>query len=106
MADLKDIREDLIKTAKVADKEDRERAELFQALVVTAGWKAYVSMLERKMQEKADVILQPSKGVDGCIALEYVKGALSGLVIARDLPSVTIAAARELRHTEEDGDAS
>lgn len=94
------VREELNKIAKAANKEDRERAALFAVLVNSPGWKAYVLMLERKMQEKADRILQPSRNIDGCVELEYEKGALSGLVIARDLPSVTIAAAKELRQAE------
>lgn len=98
--------EGLKKQSRAADKEDRERAELFQVLVVSPGWKAYVEMLERAMQAQADMILQPAKSIDGCIELEYVKGALSGLVKARDLPSVTIAAAKELRQLEDNGDAS
>lgn len=92
---------DLIKQSREAAKEDRERATLFEVLIKSPGWKAYVEMLERLMQSQADRILQPSKSVDGMVELEYEKGALSGLVRARDLPSVTIAAARELRQSED-----
>jgi hypothetical protein len=93
---------ELLKQSREAAKEDRENAALFEVLVASQGWKAYVAMLERSMQARADKILQPSKSIDGCIDLEYEKGALSGLVIARDLPSVTIAAAKELRPTEDE----
>jgi hypothetical protein len=95
------ITEELKKQARDADKEDRELATVLQVLIATDGWKAYVRVLERRMQSQADKILGPSKSVDGCIALEYEKGALSGLVIARDLPSVIIAATKELRQPED-----
>jgi hypothetical protein len=97
---VSDQYEGLRKQSKEANKEDRDRATLFEVLVATPGWKAYVEMLERSMQAEADKILQPAGSVDRMIELEYVKGALSGLVRARDLPSVTIAAAKELRQSE------
>jgi hypothetical protein len=103
MAELKD---DLLKQAREADKADRETAAALQVLVGKPEWKIYVGVLERRMQTQADKILGPSKSVDGCIALEYEKGALSGLVIARDLPSVIIAATKELRQPKDDSDAA
>jgi hypothetical protein len=50
-----------------------------------------------RLQGMADEILRPSASVDAMIGLEYVKGAMSGLILARDLPSVTIAAMDQLR---------
>ncbi len=45
----------------------------------------------------ADEVLRPARSVDGMVTLEYVKGTMSGLVIARDIPSVTIAGKDQLR---------
>jgi len=92
---------DLIKESKRANKEDRELSELLVVLIASPGWKAYMGLLSRRQQMLADELLQPNTGIDGCIRQEYVKGALSGLIIARDLPSVIIAATKELRQTEE-----
>jgi hypothetical protein len=89
--------EELLKNARAADRIDREREELFGVLVRSPGWQEYVSLIEAKLQMMADAILAPAESVDSLVALEYVKGAMSGLIIARDLPSVTIAAMEQLR---------
>ena len=89
--------QELLRDARGADKIDRERAEMFIAMLKTPAWQEYVSLLEAALQSKADLILAPGNSVDGLIALEYVKGAMSGLVLARDLPSVTISAMDQLR---------
>jgi hypothetical protein len=46
----------------------------------------------------------PAGSVDGAIALEWVKGAMSGLIMARDIPSVTIAAMSTTGPAPEDGE--
>lgn len=89
--------EQLLKDSRSADKVDRERIELFEMLVRSPGWLAYISILEAKLQMLADQVLSPAGSVDGLVTLEYVKGTMSGLVIARDIPSVTIAAKDQIR---------
>lgn len=84
--------EELFKAARAADTEDKERAQLFRSMTGSAAWKAYVELLESKLQTFSEALLAPAGSVDGMVALEYVKGAMSGLVLARDLPSVIIAA--------------
>lgn len=98
--------EELLREGRKADKEDREKGEALGRLIAHPDWKVFVKMLDKKCQLFGDQLMVPSGGVDGCIRQEFVKGALSGLIMARDLPSVTIAAARELRQPEESGDAS
>lgn len=88
---------DLLRDARTADKVDRERAELFGSMIKSSGWKQYVELLELRLQSLADEILKPSGSIDAMIGLEYVKGAMSGLILARDLPSVTIMAMDQLR---------
>jgi hypothetical protein len=66
-------------------------------MIATEGWRIYVELLELKLQSFSDELLLPAGSVDRMVGLEYVKGAMSGLVIARDLPSVTIAAMAQLR---------
>jgi len=99
---LDKIQEEMRKAARKADAVDKERGDLLRMLIKHPGWLVYQGLLEAQMQIRADEILSPSGSIDGMIAQEYKKGALSGLVVARDLPSVTIAVAEELRKTEED----
>lgn len=78
-------------------------------MVKSPAWIEFVSLLETKLQAMSDTLLAPAQSVDMLVGLEYVKGAMSGLIIARDLPSVTIAAMEQLRRerlgSEEDDDA-
>lgn len=83
---------DLLKEARAADKIDTERAEKFQGLLAHPGWSIYQDLLNARIQLFADAVMGPAGSVDGAIALEWIKGAMSGVILARDLPSVTIAA--------------
>jgi hypothetical protein len=105
MSDWEKQMAELVKQAKAADKEDKEAAQLFQVMIQTPAWKEFVKKLERRQQMFADSLLAPAGSLDKCIGLEWIKGALSGLIMARDLPSITIAAAKELRKAEDDDDA-
>lgn len=89
--------QELLRDARAADKIDRERAELFGALIKSQGWQEYIAILEARLQGMADEILKPSGSIDAMVGLEYVKGAMSGLILARDIPSVIIAAMDQLR---------
>jgi hypothetical protein len=102
MQGIDGIRAELEKQARKADAIDKERGDLLRMLMKHPGWKVYQELLSAQMQIRADQILSPAGSVDGMVALEYTKGALAGLVLAGDLPSVTIAAAEELRKIEED----
>lgn len=99
--------EELMRNARAAAKVDRERIELFEKLVTTPAWQAYIELLNAKIQLFADQLMLPGGSIDGCIALEYVKGAMGGLIMARDIPDATIAGKDQLRSmlTEEDEDA-
>lgn len=83
---------ELLKQARTADKIDKERADQFRALTRHPGWALYQELIMARVQLFADRITAPAGSVDGAFALEWVKGAMSGLILARDLPSVTIAA--------------
>jgi hypothetical protein len=97
--------EELLKEARRASKIDRERIEFFESMIRTPAWLAYMELLEAKIQMLADEILGPARSVDGMVALEYLKGTMSGLVIARDIPSVTIAAKDQIRQQPVELDA-
>lgn len=83
--------DELQKVSREARKIDRERADLFTVLLRHPAWLAYVELLDSQIQARADIVLAPSGSVDGAIVQEYVKGAMSGLILARDLPSTIIA---------------
>lgn len=98
--------DELQRQAKTADKLDRERAEQFRSLIRHPGWDTYQKLLSSRIQSFSDVVLRPSGSMDGAIALEWVKGAMSGLLMAQDLPSVTIKAIEAtVPATEDDNDA-
>lgn len=84
--------EELRKVGREADKLDKQRAELFEGLTKHPGWDVYQDLLNSRIQTYADAVMAPAGTVDGAVALEWVKGAMSGLIMARDLPSVTINA--------------
>lgn len=89
--------EELVKQGRAADRVDKERAELMQALVASSGWKVYSELLASRIQVFGDAVLMPATSIDQCIGLEGIKGAMRGLLIARDLPSVIIEAMKELQ---------
>lgn len=89
--------EELLRQARAADKVDRERIELFEGMIQTAGWKAFMEILNAKIQMFADQLMVPAGSIDGCVASEFVKGAMGGLVMARDIPAATIAMKDQLR---------
>ena len=97
---------ELHKIARVADKDDKELAEILEGLVKHPGWVAYQTLLGRRIQMFADTVMAPAGSNDGAIALEWVKGAMSGLLIARNLPSVIIDAMKpKAPATDGDDDA-
>lgn len=98
--------EELLKNARAAAKVDRERVELFEKMITTPGWEVYIVLLNAKIQMFADQLMNPCGSVDECVAQEYVKGAMSGLIMARDIPDAIIAAKDQLRtiSAEEDED--
>jgi len=80
----------LVKSAREAKKVDREREELFKVLIRHPGWVLYVELLNARKQMFSDQLLAPAGSVDGAVAQEYIKGALFGLVLATDLPQLTV----------------
>jgi hypothetical protein len=94
--------EELTKTSRAARKIDRERAELFAVLLRHPAWLLYIELLEAQIQARADIILTPAGSIEGAIVLEYVKGAMSGLILARDMPSTIIADMKSASSSGED----
>lgn len=82
---------ELLKTGRAADKLDRERAEAFSGLVSHPAWPLYQELLNVMIQARSVDLLVPAGGSDGAFILEFVKGSMNGLILARDLPSIMIA---------------
>lgn len=93
---------ELVEEARKANREDLSRIELFEGLQRHPGWAAYVELLNARIQTLADSVLAPSGSVDGAIALEYVKGTMSGVIIARDLTSIIIAAKDQIHPLDQE----
>ena len=89
--------EELLRESRQADKEDLAKADAFQVLVKHASWVPYLALLNTRIQHLADALLAPAGSINGMVTQEYLKGAMSGLILARDLPSVIIAATAEIR---------
>lgn len=96
--------EERLKEGRAADKIDKDRAEKFRAMTATEGWKLYIELLETRQQIFADALMTPAGTLDGAVALEYVKGTMSGLILARDLPSIIIAVMDSPAGPATDGD--
>lgn len=88
--------DDLRKQARTANKQDRELAEFMQILIKSPGWPAYQELIHKRIDSLGMEVLEPAAGLDRAIALEYQKGTMRGLIMARDLPNVTIAAMKDL----------
>lgn len=94
--------EGLLKDGRKADTEDREFAEAMQGLVKSPSWQLYEAQLTRLIENRGEQVMGPANSADGAWALEYVKGAMYGLLLARNLPAVTIAAMKHLTPAKDD----
>lgn len=86
------LTEELLKIGREADKIDKERADTFEGLMKHPGWKLFTDLLDIRIAGLGESMLEPSNSVDGMVALEYVKGTMRGLLLARNLPQLTIQA--------------
>ncbi len=83
---------ELKKVGIEADRLDRKRAELLNGLIKHPGWNVYKELLIALIDYRGLSVIATSRSIDGMVALEYEKGAMSGLILARDLPSVIVNA--------------
>lgn len=95
--------EELVKQSRAALKEDKARAEAFEGLLKHPGWATYQGLLNAILGSMGSDVLAPAQTIDGAVALEYVKGTMRGLILARDLPSATIESIKGLS-TSADGE--
>jgi len=94
--EFKEIIEDLLKTSKQADLEDQKLVDNMYRLVRSHDFDMYVKqVLGPRIQSFGASLLEPSGSSDGMVRAEFIKGALYGLCLARDLPSVILSATQK-----------
>ena len=91
--------EDLLKASRVYDKIDRDRAAVLEGLVRTPGWRIFVELVNEIIEHRGAELLLPAGSIDGVLSGEHLKGSMSGLIMARDLPSVIIAQMEAMKST-------
>jgi hypothetical protein len=96
--------DELIKQGRAADRVDAGRALLFRKLVSSPEWQAYSELLSSRIQGYSDVLLAPAGSVDGAVALEFIKGAMHGMLLAQGLPGVIVEAMKDSASNSGDSD--
>lgn len=104
-AEFQDKHAELLKEARAADRADRHAAELFSSMIKTEAWQLYLAMLNRRIEGQGALLTSPAGSIDGVLVGEYEKGTMRGLLIARDLPALTMKAAEQLSDPDT-GDAT
>jgi hypothetical protein len=72
-------------------KKDVERVRAFQIMVKSDGWQHYQELLNGKVAGLTQNIFDPPSEASTRVE-DHKKGTIFGLLYARDLPSITIAA--------------
>lgn len=83
---------------------DAETVELFGILVKHPGFKRFQEVIDRMLKARGEFLLEPIPSLDAIPASEHQKGTMYGLALARDLPSVTIEVARQIREAQGEDD--
>jgi hypothetical protein len=100
--DLADRIDELLKVGRKADEEDKKLIDNMQRLVRSHDFEMYCSqVLGPRIQSFGAALLEPSGSHDGMVRSEFMKGALYGLCLARDLPSVIISATQRQELSDE-----
>lgn len=75
----------------------RQDAELLEGLTLHPGWKRYLALIEAIGNNFNGQIMKPLENVFEGTKMEFAKGALTGLTLAAQLPSLKMREAAELR---------
>jgi hypothetical protein len=85
--------DELISAGRRADEEDKKLIDNMTRLTRSHDFAMYVNrVLGPRIEQFGSALLEPSGSQDGMVRSEFMKGALYGLCLARDLPSVIISA--------------
>lgn len=79
------------KLQKEQAKFDRERADAFAVMMKTQGWQLYCDLLNKHIATRTAKLFEPTPAGEE-YAEQHNKGAVYGLLLARDIPSATVAA--------------
>lgn len=104
-AEVQKVHEELLKASREALRQDRILKDGLEGLVKHPGWKVFQDLLHKMIDARGMVVLMPAGNADGAIGLEFVKGTMNGLILARDLPSLIIDAVPAAT-LEDDDDAN
>lgn len=74
----------------------RKDAELFRSLMAHSGWPRYLAMIEAVGNNYQKTLMTPLNTSFESVKTEFAKGALTGLSLAAQLPSLKIKEAAEL----------
>lgn len=76
-------------------KENAALVDAMKELLRFEPFKVYTEALNRMIGYRSEELMEPLAGFDAALRQEWVKGAMNGLILARDLPSITLAAMRD-----------
>src|SRR5262245_39056673 len=85
--------------------EQRDFVDAMKVLRKNGAFRLYLGALEKMIQARGDVLMVPVAGFDKTLEQEFIKGAMNGLILARDICDVTISAMIDVLD-EEDEDAA
>ena len=88
---LKEVQREAAKVNAV----DIKRYRAFEAMLKTEGWGFYVELLNYHVNERMKGYLQPTEP-GGRDKEQHNKGTVFGLLLARDIPSNTVASMKEV----------
>ena len=81
---------------------DRELVDAMRGLIKSPFYQRYSEALNKLIQIRADELMGPLGSQDEILRQEWVKGTMNGLILARDLPSITIATMSSLSPEDEE----
>lgn len=93
--------DDDVKVELRKQKEDKERIGRLQGLLKSPGWSDFQDLMNVHINERAKRIFEPLLSDNLTLLQEHNKGAIYGLIWARDLPSVMITIADEARKSSD-----
>lgn len=79
---------------EATEKLEIKRMRAFEAMTNTEGWKHYQALLNYEINTRAAAAFEPVE-LGAVLASEHKKGTIYGLIKARDIVAVSIAAVKQ-----------
>lgn len=77
------------------NRDDVKRAKAFKDMIKTEGWAYYQGLINTFIEQRMNAVLQPTSDSQQ-LASEHVKGAVYGLILARDAVQATVDAVQQI----------